>query len=1113
MSQHDHQGAKTHGSSGQASGSDLEVAPFQFEADNPSENQAAGQFGDMDMEFEPFMFDQGESLGISGPASPAIQPLPSAPISSGPAPVAPDMMQSSADPPFAVTGHAVAMPSYLMHTSHDADSADDTPTPAVPVDMPEPTINPLASAPLNSGSLPSQPLSSDSLASSPLSSGSLGSSPISSGSLGSTPLSSGSLKSQPLSSGSLSSGSLSSGSPGSAPLNSGSLASQPLDSGSLVSGSLSTGPMAAQTTTSTGPISSGAGMGRSRGNTGPLGSATPNANSSWSDSSLASIEDFSSVLIAMQAGKRLRHSMPPTDIYTSQGTATATATATAASLEQPPAEVAVQPLATAEHAVTDQEMPDWAAQAVSGMSGMATGAPMQNEQNEQTGAAAASDWAAQQWEQQVTTDSAFGWSAHEQPQAETEQPLPRWSMNPQTESPDATSWTAAQPQPAPAPAPAPVREVAPLPTFGASFAHSEAVQNDLAALRGTPVSEALGGLDPGVADMLRQRSYTISEGTLTGDELQFEGFMFNQGAPTPLPLMPNMDAAALAALPQDMGPVFDPSAYITPEAVEESHEYSDLDSGVLGRPRPDDEPAPRSQSALPFWLQEGSRAAASIPESAQSPAQLASDPAMDMAGNFAADAALGQEEFNDLPPIDPFDFALLDSQVDDEAFGFNTEELAGLMPGGRDPMVVTANLEALADLLGSNSPNLPDSKTLKQAGLGSIEMVMPVVRTPSLAPPTYEPNLDPMLGEGIGEDATTNLPFSPTTSSANQDAQSGPDAASDAGGWMATDTTNLSRHNMAGLTENPATGEMAVADLDVAPFDFEELDLHVDEEAPTGHLNAVNTVSGLNTANLGAQSGNQTGKVGAQSDAPDEVWRAADGDTSLFAGPSTNTQADLEDSDLPTGFLREENRTEPVTVVDVVGEDSAYSPEATSDESEGAHIFRARVARSAWGNYASDNESAPAPAPAPTSGPWEGLAASTETSNSQTADSMVNFEEEYVPKMPAKGDILSSGPLPPLDGFDDLTTWIEQNPHDMGAHMALASAYAQAGDMDTGLRVYRRMLRKPDVSANVLRMIHDELVDLQDQGTGNPRYHQVLGDLLLRQGRRKEAIDEYNKVS
>lgn len=62
---------------------------------------------------------------------------------------------------------------------------------------------------------------------------------------------------------------------------------------------------------STSPDMSGVMMGRSRGNTGPLAAERlGSAPTSWSDHSLASIEDFSAVLIAVQAGRKLLQSGP-----------------------------------------------------------------------------------------------------------------------------------------------------------------------------------------------------------------------------------------------------------------------------------------------------------------------------------------------------------------------------------------------------------------------------------------------------------------------------------------------------------------------------------------------------------------------------------------------------------------------------------------------------------------------------------------------------------------------------------------------------------------------------------------------------------------------------------
>lgn len=117
-----------------------------------------------------------------------------------------------------------------------------------------------------------------------------------------------------------------------------------------------------------------------------------------------------------------------------------------------------------------------------------------------------------------------------------------------------------------------------------------------------------------------------------------------------------------------------------------------------------------------------------------------------------------------------------------------------------------------------------------------------------------------------------------------------------------------------------------------------------------------------------------------------------------------------------------------------------------------------------------------------------------------------------MPKVGAVRDIYTSGPLPELEGFDQLRMMVDNNPEDIGAHMALASAYTQLGDPDTALRVYRRVLKKRTVSATILRLITEELNEFEAELEGNARYHQVRGDLYTRQGRNQEAIREYNKI-
>jgi tetratricopeptide (TPR) repeat protein len=117
-----------------------------------------------------------------------------------------------------------------------------------------------------------------------------------------------------------------------------------------------------------------------------------------------------------------------------------------------------------------------------------------------------------------------------------------------------------------------------------------------------------------------------------------------------------------------------------------------------------------------------------------------------------------------------------------------------------------------------------------------------------------------------------------------------------------------------------------------------------------------------------------------------------------------------------------------------------------------------------------------------------------------------------MPRVGAGRSMYTSGPLPELEGFEALRQVVEGNPDDIGAHMALAAGYSQLGDLNTTLRVYRRVLRKRNIPAMFLSLIAEELNDYESDMEGDAHYHQTRGDLYMKQGRHQEAILEYNKI-
>jgi pentatricopeptide repeat protein len=665
--------------------------------------------------------------------------------------------------------------------------------------------------------------------------------------------------------------------------------------------------------------------------------------------------------------------------------------------------------------------------------------------------------------------------------------------------------------------------------------------------------------------LLKTVDSAISDGSVKGEELEFEGFMFDQGVSAPLPVLPSVeDPAALAnSLPRDAGPIFDPSLYSNPAEVVESFDYGDIDADAFGAPAGDTMKPAAAQGPLPFWLQDQPQRSAPASEGpSQSPLNPTPIPSSGSGAVYplSADQALG-----DLPPIIPFDFSTLGGDLDDEPFGFNTEELNGLVLGERDPMVVTANLEALADLMGGHAGIVPDTKPSRPAGLGDVDMAAPPVSTyprPQIAPSPPPARADVEYPTSAEADLSTEDPTTRFTPESSDSADQG--GESDSGGWMATVTGDLAPDPVAALAgslDGMPNSDIAIEDLDVAPFDYSQLDLDDENESPTSYLQAGGPKQGPPTSKLetatashaileqasgpDGRGGSEAKTPGTADAAPDEVWSEADGDTSLFMPVLAGEAVAAEDAEMPTSYLREQAAPEaPIaesTTDDRMRNMNGHESTPHSTEPEQT-LFKARVARGPWGNQVpAPPEPQPLPEPGPVTqqaqaevgtplrkakatavlpsleeashGPRVQSAAPTMTAPATRGPGpQVSFDQGS-PKMPAPGDIMASGPLPVLHGFEDLTAWIERYPNDMGAHLALASAYTQAGDVDTGLRVYRRMLRKPYVSENILAMIQDELHDLEDQAHHYPRYYQVRGDLLVRQGHRREAIDEYNKLS
>lgn len=821
-------------------------------------------------------------------------------------------------------------------------------------------------------------------------------------------------------------------------------------------------------------------------NTGPMpadtlaGSAP--SGTAWSDSSLASIEDFSSVLVALRVGKQMTVSGP---LSVPEGSAPV----------QPSSDVAVAEPAGPETAEADsQPVPDWAAQAVAEMSSAGD--------TEQTPAAWLAPYtelppaeatrseeppvgealaqvepvASMPQEQPEASAEEEVYPQTEAPYAQAETETPMAQMVEETATfeeavavPPEPASTTAQQQPEATPAPAqPVMEQVLTPEAG----HEQPVPQIQAEASPQQLEE------PPQAEAI----HDVSDGD---NSIEFESFMFDQGAAMPLPVLPTGIEPPIPGQTQTPTPNIEQAPYeahVAPAAsmsAEQQPHSVDQSAPTMYEQSYVEDTALNDRGSLPFWLQEATKAVSSGPAGTSvTPGDWASMPVSSPEDEIAAvhqEATARQEEppdLGELPPIDPFDFSMLNLQPEEERLGIDLEELSGTAKPTNQPMRVTANLEAVADLLG-----IPSAETFIAKVKATGRQTGHLKQTGQLenAQPTEAAQPEPITEQQPAE------------------SEQSPDAQNHSPGWTASPTTVLPHRKGKQTAVLPnedaaSTEHFTEADLDVAPFDYTKLDLE-DEEANTEQLDTQITgvITGVFPSTINLEPKASKTSPWLKLDNEDQTWGDHDNDTSLFAASQGESEP-AEETEAPTGWLQEES---------VAPQETA--PQAQAQASEGASIFKARVAQSSHQAKSSNGSAA-----------------------RQTAHHEPDKEAPKPGAAPARSkreqahrsasDVNTSGPLPMIDGFEELREIVSRNPGDIGAHLALARAYTQVNDLDGALRVYRRILKKRVVSSSILDMIEDELGEVEAEAGGTPRFHQIRGDLLMKQGRFQDAIAEYNKI-
>lgn len=1010
--------------------------------------------------------------------------------------------------------------------------------------------------------------------------------------------------------------------------------------------------------TPTGPLSGAAAEGSVSGgtpsiaSTGPLNAAllrraaernpehkhSPNTQpwqaspTTWSDSALAAVEDFSAVLLSMHDTRPSSVSLiPKVNVGTSAATYGA---AIAPELEEPPA---------SEGLYTEMSQPGW---------------------GEMTGAPPASDYS-HSYEEQVAAPDYDGpemdYVVPADGSADAQKQAAHGSVEMQVQQPEQTAHTE-QAEQAEAPA---YNSINPndLQFEGFMFNQGESAVS--------PVGPPLPGMEEFMPSVVSMEA------------------AFEQPKPAMPPyaaIAPDRDTEPKLQAPsyfmEEEPAPFDPAMQLAVASEQytaqpESPHTQEAQSALVAQDTPDAQTQTSDQGPLPFWLQDTSDLQAiarqgyvnidaepgfgqpdtGLPLAMQSAApleapayevpayeSLAAPPTMfahtlppveeetpqaapsaDMApfdtpalepvtSQYSppdAEVAEPQDQsfYEDLPPIEPFDFTSLGLAPEEEKLGFNTEELTGMMPSRHDPMRATADLDVLADIFDGMPVGSPmDTKpaflrTSPLGGLLSVEPEVgadveeseppdttqatespyaspskPVAPSPAPSPSNVTSPIASFLTPSAEEDLNSQIvPVQTTDSGKNQTS----------GGWTSMVTTALSMDTpdeyesmetgMLMAAPASSTESLPALELDIEPFDYNRLNLEQEQEIPTGMLDPMRGIrpgSVVETGNLVTPGAQPTQAASPMSEfAPDaeehdgddeEAWEGTERDTSLFmsTSPRLNERARSSLSPRSTGWLTDDGapdvqelgETEDTPApqqpsVDQASKNAGRSattrkgvkarvargeavqaepptPPAAPQEGKQARakkappaVSRALFATQEDGETAEEpqqaaaKQDAPAPAPVPAPVPTAPAPAepvySYQPMQGYAADAEPRVE---MPKVGAVRDIYTSGPLPELEGFDALRTIVDNNPDDLGAHIALAAAYTQLGDPDTALRVYHRILKKRAVSDSILRLITEELNDFETGLQGNAKYHQVRGDLYTRQGRHQEAIREYNKI-
>ena len=487
----------------------------------------------------------------------------------------------------------------------------------------------------------------------------------------------------------------------------------------------------------------------------------------------------------------------------------------------------------------------------------------------------------------------------------------------------------------------------------------------------------------------------------------------------------------------------------------------------------------------------------------------------------------------DEPDMTPFSLADL-GLSDEEIAAFNipdeptpttaTSDEPNMTPfsladlGLSDEEIAALNVTDEPTPATSDEPNMTPF-SLADLGLSDEEIAafnIPDEPTPTTAT-SDEPNMTPFsladLGLSDEEIAAFNIPDEPTPTTATSDEPNmTPFSLADLG---------LSDEEIAALNATDEPNELDL-DPDLTPFSLAELGLTEEDLASLGGVSVDERSLGLSAQelddlDLSLPSSNvltiEPGPVWQEAqEAVDEAVAAERAEHQPNDEPDMTpfSLADLGLSDaeiaefdaLPTPTVPSE--ITPTPPLPQPERSAPATPEPAAQETKTPRpLYDVSPRPAPRPRY--EVSPRPTPAVAQPSVPPTARAQATLDSASRAPTQPVQAAPPAVPVQAV---------APPMGDLPDLTVYQEQlaaEPSNHGLRLAIARMMGQTSQVEAALGEYKRLIKQGELLDPIVEDIQD-LIEASDEATVLQRLHRALGDAYSKQGRWREAMEEYSWV-